>query len=57
MCWSKILFINYASHVKISFIQANKKINQVFKYSLAQKHTRLNIYKTLAKPLCVHPWK
>jgi hypothetical protein len=30
-----------------------RDINQVFKYSLVQQHTRLNIYKTLARPVLI----
>jgi hypothetical protein len=37
---------------KISkFVKSIGVINQVFKHSLVQQHTRLNIYRTLARPV------
>jgi hypothetical protein len=40
---------------KISkFVKAIGVINQVFKPSLAQQHTRLNIYRTLARPVLIY---
>jgi hypothetical protein len=39
---------------KISkFIKTIGVINQVFKPSLVQEHTRLNIYRTLARPVLI----
>jgi hypothetical protein len=40
---------------KISkFIRTIGVINQVFKPSLVQQHTRLNIYRTLARPVLIY---
>jgi hypothetical protein len=40
---------------KISqFIRTIGDINQVFKPSLVQQHTRLNIYRTLARPVLIY---
>jgi hypothetical protein len=40
---------------KISkFVKAIGVINQVFKPSLVQQHTRLNIYWTLARPVLIY---
>jgi hypothetical protein len=40
---------------KISkFVKTIGVINQVFKPSLVQQHTRLNIYRTLARPVLIY---
>jgi hypothetical protein len=40
---------------KISkFVKTIRVINQVFKPSLVQQHTRLNIYRTLARPVLIY---
>jgi hypothetical protein len=40
---------------KISkFVKTIEVINQVFKPSLVQQHTRLNIYRTLARPVLIY---
>jgi hypothetical protein len=40
---------------KISkFVKTIEVINQVFKLSLVQQHTRLNIYRTLARPVLIY---
>jgi hypothetical protein len=40
---------------KISkFVKTIGIINQVFKLSLVQQHTRLNIYRTLARPVLIY---
>jgi hypothetical protein len=40
---------------KISkFVKTIGVINQVFKSSLVQQHTRLNIYRTLARPVLIY---
>jgi ABC-type ATPase involved in cell division len=40
---------------KISkFVKSIGVINQVFKPSLVQQHTRLNIYRTVARPVLIY---
>jgi hypothetical protein len=36
------------------FVQTIGVINQVFKPSLVQRHTRLNIYRSLARPVLIY---
>jgi hypothetical protein len=36
------------------FVKTIGVINQVFKPSLVQQHTRLNIYRTLARPVLIY---
>jgi hypothetical protein len=36
------------------FVKTIGDINQVFKPSLVQQHTRLNIYRTLARPVLIY---
>jgi hypothetical protein len=36
------------------FVKTIRVINQVFKPSLVQQHTRLNIYTTLARPVLIY---
>jgi hypothetical protein len=40
--------------MRSKFVKPIGVINQVFKPSLVQQHTRLNIYRTLARPVLIY---